>query len=301
MSSTSRDPDARRGARHLLRRVRAARDAGLDTLTFGDSHARAGAHYFQNTPTVGRALAEWDPARAAGCLFLVPMWPPVLLAEQVGTLAAFHDGPFVVQTGLGSPAEFARFGVEVEHRGRALDESIRIVRALFAGEVVSSDLYGITEARLGLVPPNDVDWWVGTMSETGLERAARLGATWYASHGAAGDRLRTMVESYSSACAEHGTQPSVAVRREVVVLSDGDQARKLAGDMLAAGYRGMRPEMVLSGTPDDVASEMAELAALGTDEVMCRTMGIDEQTDLETIERLGEVRSLLSRLGSDYG
>ena len=65
MSSTS-ELAPRDAARHLLARVRAAREARLDTLTFGDRHTRREVNYFQNTPTVGRALAEWDPQRAAG-------------------------------------------------------------------------------------------------------------------------------------------------------------------------------------------------------------------------------------------
>jgi hypothetical protein len=34
---------------------------------------------------LGRLLAEWGEA-PAGCLFLLPLWHPVLVAEQIGTL-----------------------------------------------------------------------------------------------------------------------------------------------------------------------------------------------------------------------
>lgn len=264
-------------------------------MSFGDSHTRSSVRYFQNTPTLGRALAEWDPARPAGCLFLLPMWPPVLVAEQVGTLAAFHDGPFIVQTGLGGgPASFDRFGAETRHRGDALDESIRVIRALFAGERVSSAMYGIEGAEIDLVPPGGVDWWIGTMSTAGVERAARLDAVWYASHGASGDRLHELAGHYRSACEEHGTRPRIAVRREAVVLADGDRARELAAAALASGYRGMTREMIVAGDVADVEAELAPLAAAGVDEVVCRTMGIDPQVDLETIGCLGDVARRLA-------
>ena len=285
-SSTSSLP-SRHAARHLLDRVRAARTAGIDTLTFGDSHNRSGVRYFQNVPTLARSLAEWDPQRPAGCLFLVPMWNPVLLAEQVGTLATFHDGPFIVQTGLGGDAaSFARFGVAVEHRGRALEEAIRVVQALFAGETVSSPMFGIDGASFELVPPDGVRWWIGAMSSDGIRRAARLGAAWYAAH-APIDVLPDLQRRYLDACDDHGTAPFVAVRREAVVLDDGDRARRLAAQALAAGYRGMSPEMVVAGTPEDVASQLAPLADLGIDEVMVRTMGISPDVDLETITLVG--------------
>ena len=280
----------RDAARHLLARVDAARAAGLDTLTFGDSHNRSGPLYFQNVPTLARALAAWDPARPAGCLFLVPMWNPVLMAEQIGTLAAFHDGPFIVQTGLGGGADaLADFGVSVEHRGRALDESLRIVRALFDGETVSSDMYGITAASFDLVPPEGVHWWMGTMNSAGLRRAARFGAAWYAAH-APLEVLPALLDEYRVACVDASAEPYVAARREAVVMADGDRARALAAAALESGYRGMSSEMVVAGAPDDVAEQLSALADLGIDEVMMRTMAIDPAIDLETITLLGEVR-----------
>ncbi len=293
MSSTSRLP-ARDAARHLLARVAAARDAGLDTLTFGDSHTRTGANYFQNTPTLGRALAEWDPARPAGCLFLVPMWNPVLLAEQVGTLAAFHDGPFIVQTGLGGgPTQFAAMGIERANRSAALEEAIRVVDALFASDRVSSEPFGIVDAAIDLVPPDGVHWWMGTMAPPGLRRAARMGATWYASHGATVDTLPTLLDDYRLACADAGTTARVAVRREAIVLRDGARAAQLKSDALASGYRGMTDEMVVAGAPDQVVEQLAPLAELAVDEVMMRTLGVSPEVDLETIELLGEVRRAL--------
>lgn len=289
-SSTSHLP-AREAARHLLARVRAARDAGLDTMTFGDSHTRGEARYFQNTPTVGRALAEWDPQRPAGCLFLVPMWPPVLLAEQVGTLAAFHDGPFIVQTGLGGgPESFAQSGVNVPHRGKALEESIRVVTSLFAGETTSSEMFGIVDARIDLVPPDGVTWWIGTLSDAGIERTAKLGAVWYASHGAVGDVLDQKMNLYRDACERHGSKPVTAIRREAIVLDDGDRARKLAQDALAGGYRGMTSDMILAGTVEDVAESIDALSGQGIDETVLRTLGTSPATDIETIECLGRVR-----------
>jgi hypothetical protein len=54
---------------------------------------RIGARWMveQNTPMLGRLLAEWSD-RPAGALFLLPLWNPVLVAEQVGTLAAIAAG-----------------------------------------------------------------------------------------------------------------------------------------------------------------------------------------------------------------
>ena len=49
--------DVRLGARWMIERAAVARDAGLWCLTVGDNHANA-SPYYQNTPMLGRLLAE---------------------------------------------------------------------------------------------------------------------------------------------------------------------------------------------------------------------------------------------------
>ena len=76
--------------------------------------------YYQNVPMLGRLLAEWDD-RPAGALFLLPLWHPVLLAEQIGTLASIAAGPFVMQCALGGGAEqFDALGVSIRDAAVAL-------------------------------------------------------------------------------------------------------------------------------------------------------------------------------------
>jgi hypothetical protein len=63
---------------------------------------------------LGRLLAEWGAA-PAGCLFLLPLWHPVLVAEQIGTLASIAQGPFIMQCGLGyGEARFAAMGANIK-------------------------------------------------------------------------------------------------------------------------------------------------------------------------------------------
>jgi alkanesulfonate monooxygenase SsuD/methylene tetrahydromethanopterin reductase-like flavin-dependent oxidoreductase (luciferase family) len=94
ISLTSNHPDVedpRQGAQWMIERTAAARRARLDSLFLGDQHASP-TPYYQNTPILGRLLAEWGDA-PAGCLFLLPLWHPVLVAEQIGTLAAIGARP----------------------------------------------------------------------------------------------------------------------------------------------------------------------------------------------------------------
>ena len=63
--------DARRGAGWMVERARASWLAGLDSLFVGDHHA-VPVPYYQNSPMLGRLLAEWGD-RPAGALYLLPL------------------------------------------------------------------------------------------------------------------------------------------------------------------------------------------------------------------------------------
>ena len=102
VNSAYRVDDPRRGAQNMIERAWAARQADLDSLFVGDHHVTE-VPYYQNTPMLGRMLAEWHN-KPVGALYLLPLWHPVLLAEQIATLAAIAQGRFIMQCGLlGSP------------------------------------------------------------------------------------------------------------------------------------------------------------------------------------------------------
>src|SRR4029079_4358523 len=145
--------DVRTGARWMIERARAANDAGLDSLFVGDHH-NVPVPYYQNVPMLGRLLAEWDE-RPAGALFLLPLWHPVLVAEQIGTLAAIAGGPFIMQCALGGgPEQFDALGVSIRRRPSLSEAQLDIVRRLCAGEEVSPDSpHAIVRARIAPIPP----------------------------------------------------------------------------------------------------------------------------------------------------
>ncbi|HVB17220.1 MAG TPA: LLM class flavin-dependent oxidoreductase, partial [Stellaceae bacterium] len=181
ISLTSNYPDVpdvpgvkapRQGARWMIERARAAHRAGLDSLFVGDQHASP-TPYYQNTPMLGRLLAEWGEA-PSGCLFLLPLWHPVLVAEQIGTLAAIAQGPFIMQCGLGwGEARFAAMGANMRTRPSAFEEALDIIRQLLAGESVSSSgRFRITEASLALRPAEPVEVWIGASAAPAILRCA---------------------------------------------------------------------------------------------------------------------------------
>lgn len=266
----------------MIERARTAHRAGFATLSVGDHHAAANP-YAQNTPILGRLLAEW-PDRPAGCLFLVPLWPPLLMAEQIGTLAATHQDRFIVQTGIGHrPDEFGAVGADLRTRGRRLERGVEVVKALLAGEEVDAPDFDMVAGRVGLVPPQPVEWWISGGADVALDRAARIGDTWYAAPSVtAGDEARRMLERYRAAGGSRA-----AIRKDALVLADGDQARELAAELVASGYRGLTMDTLIVGDPDDAAAHLHTLADIGFDDVVIRCMSVPQDLALETLTNLG--------------
>src|SRR5437879_13447811 len=128
---------------------------------------------------LGRRLAEWGGA-PAGCLFLLPLWRSVLVAEQIGTLASIAQGPFIMQCGLGyGEAQFAAMGANIKTRPSAFEEALDIVRRLLAGERVSSSRrFRATKASPALRPAEPVQVWVGASAAPAIGRAARMADGW---------------------------------------------------------------------------------------------------------------------------
>ncbi len=265
----------------MIERARTAHDAGFTSLTIGDHHNMS-VPYAQNTPMLGRLLAEW-PDRPAGCLFLVPLWHPVLMAEHIGTLAATHDDRFIAQTGIGyGDSQFRAFGADLATRGRVLEDTVAAVKAMLAGEVVDSEPLGLVGGRVGLVPDQPVEWWIGGGVDRALERAARIGDAWYGGPNITPDQGRAMIETYRGAGGD-----SAILRKDALVLEDGAAAHRMAQELVAAGYRGMGLDVLLVGGPDEVAEQIETYRLAGFDQIIVRCMSVPQEAAIETLSLVG--------------
>jgi alkanesulfonate monooxygenase SsuD/methylene tetrahydromethanopterin reductase-like flavin-dependent oxidoreductase (luciferase family) len=295
LGSTYDTEDHREGPRSVLLQAQAAARAGLDTLSLGDHHATGPTSYVQNIPMLGRALADWDE-RPAGCLFLVPLWHPVLMAEQIGTLAAMADGPFVVQTGLGGGSgQFRAMGVKLADRGPLLEEGIILVQALLAGEKVSSERWGIDGARIAPLPPHGTEWWIGAAAPVAIDRAARLGDCWYGNADLTPATASATLSTYREACARHGRHPvRIPIRKDVFIAESAAEGERVGKALMDAGYRGFQREAVAYGDPDAVAEQLAVFGEAGFTDVIIRTMTAPIDAAVRSVELAGEVRARLA-------
>jgi alkanesulfonate monooxygenase SsuD/methylene tetrahydromethanopterin reductase-like flavin-dependent oxidoreductase (luciferase family) len=282
------DTDARTGARWMIERARAANDAGLDSLFVGDHHSTAPGVYYQNVPIVSRLLAEWSD-RPAGALFLLPLWHPVLLAEQIGTLASIATGRFIMQTAIGGGADqFAAMGVPLRGRAQRFEAGLDTVRRLLAGEEIDG-------ARIAPITPEPLEVWIGGTADVAIDRAARLGDGWIGNADGVPDAARAQAAKYLERCEAYGRVPTaVAIRRDVHVGADAADAERVAGPIIAGGYRGFHPDAFVYGSVEQVAERFRELADMGYTDVIVRQLASEQSHALASIERLGAVLQLVA-------
>ena len=288
--------DAREGAQRMIGRARAASEAGLDSLFVGDHHATA-VPYYQNSAILGRLLAEWGDA-AYGALYLLPLWHPVLLAEQVGTLASIAPGRFILQCALGPADEqFSAFGVSPKQRPSRFEESLGLLRRLWEGETLDHDgRWTLRGARVSPCPPEPVEVWIGAIAQPAIERAARLGDGWLASPHLTPQAAARDLERYAQACEKAGRARGVAaIRRDIYVGESDDEAASTAGAVLERGYRGFPDGAAIVGGPESVAERFVELRDMGYDEVIVRNLVPEQDPALWSIRRLQRVRELMDR------
>ncbi len=296
LTTALRAPDARTGARWLVERTVTAREAGLDSLFVGDHHSTAPMIYYQNVPVLGRLLAEWGD-RPAGALFLLPLWHPVLLAEQIGTLAAMHDGPFIMQCAIGpEDNQFPAFGVNPRHRPSRFEEALDIMRRLWDGEAVSSDgRWQIRDARVAPVPPERVQVWIGAVASPAIDRAARLGDGWLAAPGLTPAQAAAQSAEFLERCQIH-TQESgtIAIRRDIYVGESDEEAAETTKAVVDGGYRGIDPSALAIGSPETVARSFRSLEEAGYSDVIVRNLMPTQEHAVASIRRLTEVRASLA-------
>ena len=293
LTTSLRVEDAREGVSILVERTAAAAAAGLDSLFVGDHHNTGPGKYYQNLPTLGRLLAEWDE-RPAGALFLLPLFHPVMLAEQIGTLASIHKGRFIMQCAIGpDDAQFRGLGVDPKHRPSRFEQSLDIMRRLWAGETVGSDgRWSFRDATIAPLPPDGVEVWIGSVASPAIDRSARLGDGWLASPGLTPDQAAAASADYFERCQIHGREPTaVAIRRDIYVGESDEEAMETTAAVRARGYRGMDPAAPVVGSPETVASAFRELAQAGYTDVIVRNMMPGREHALGSIRRLAEVRS----------
>ena len=285
--------DPRAGAQNMIERAATARHSGLDSLFVGDHHVTP-VPYYQNNVILARMLAEWGE-NPFGALYLLPLWHPVLLAEQVATLASIGEGRFIMQCGLGDEPQGLKMGIDLSKRVGMFTASLNILRRLWSGDTVSESRYwGLEGASISPLPTEPVEVWIGATADKAMRRAAQLGDAWLASPSLTMSAAAETVRRYHDYCDEYESVPSAtAIRRDMYVGESAEEAHRTMASYIEKGYRGIDPSALLVGSIDQVAEKLHILEEQGYTDVIVRNISRDQSQSLASIERLAGVKSVL--------
>lgn len=191
-----------------------------------------------------------------GTHLVVPGRDPVFLAKQLATLDQLSNGRLLLLAviGLNRPEELAAQGVEAAARTKMLEESLHIMRNLWAGETVSyiGDHHRCEGVELAVRPFQDpLEVWLGGQVPAALRRCGRIGEGWMPGlcTPAEAFQSRLVIEAEAEAAGNHIDGEHFGVN---ISWSDGpipDEVRASiesrrpdldAEEVIAAGEAGLR-------------------------------------------------------------
>jgi probable F420-dependent oxidoreductase len=163
-----------------LRLVDALDDLGYDSVWVPDVVTGS---VFDPVAALGVAAGRRNGLKI-GSHLIVPGRDPVWLAKQLATLDQLSAGRLLLLAviGLNQPDELDAQGVVASERTSMLEESLAVMRALWAGETVSREgTHGrrYEAVRLAVRPLQDpLEVWLGGQVPAALRRCGRIGDGW---------------------------------------------------------------------------------------------------------------------------
>jgi 5,10-methylenetetrahydromethanopterin reductase len=255
------------------------------------------------------ALGVTDAIAVGIGLLPVAMRNPAVAAMEIAGLARLHPNRFVATFGHGVEPWMRQIGARPPNRLAALEETVAAVRALLAGEAVTTHgrYVPLDGVRLTHLPPEPPPVLIGTTGPRALQAAGRVADGILLPEGSvpeairwareqAGNPRRTVVYAWlsldddrSAAAAalrpmldgwlQLGLYPSLRERAGLVAESGAD----LEDDRLRA--------LAVAGDARDCARAIAELWAAGADSVVLVPRHDDRADQLERFA--ADVRPLL--------
>ncbi len=272
--------------------ARAAEEVGFDSIWVGDhllyrDDGREERGPWDAWSLLSALAVVTDHVRLGPLVACCGFCPAGLLARRAAAIQEISDGRLVLGLGAGwNETEFRAFGVPFDHRATRFSESFEIIRRLFAGERVTFEGRFEHVQDAVLLPRPDVPppLMVGSTGERVLRAAlahADAWNIWYDWYGNTPEGFATENDRVSQLVRENGREPSDVVRSATVFVTveDGTRDRPHTHDVSA-----------LTGSPETIASGLAEFAAAGLQEAILVVSPITERA----IRTLGHTLTALN-------
>ena len=142
--------------------------------------------YYDPLTVLTWVASDTERIRLGTSVLVLPLLEPMALSKQLATIDIMSGGRLDVGVGVGGMrAEIEAIGFDLANRGSYTDESIEVMKALWAGETVSYagrhfSFSGALASPAPLQAPHP-PLLVGGSSDPSLRRVARYGDAWHAS------------------------------------------------------------------------------------------------------------------------
>lgn len=222
------DPDSDDPFHQTYALAQEAEAAGFDFLSL--THHSFSPECQTSAPfvTFAAIAARTRRIRLAPIIFILPLYQPTAVAEQVASLDVISNGRVIFGIGIGyRDYEFEGHGVNPRHRGARTDEAMTLMREGWASGRFDFQGTYFQVPNLPAVPlpvqrPHP-PMWVGGISEPGMRRAARLGDGWITDNMHTLDEEAELAGRYRALCAEQGREPFVIVTRNAWVAETEEE------------------------------------------------------------------------------
>lgn len=285
------DPAARRAL------VNGAAEAGLDHIAVGDHISFHGGTGFDGMVSATSVLSTHDSLAVVVGVYLLGLRHPMLAARQVATIAQLAPGRLVLGAGVGGEdrSEIANSGVDPRVRGRRLDETLAVLRALLTGDEVThiGEFFTLDRARILPAPDPAVPIIIGGRGEPAVRRTAAYGDGWLAIFSTA-RRFAETREKILAAAAERGRAPSsFGINVWCGLDTDPAAADRFVGAQMHELYRLPREKfrhLAPAGTAEQVAEWISAYVDAGADTI---TLIPAARSPEAALEHVATVRALL--------
>jgi alkanesulfonate monooxygenase SsuD/methylene tetrahydromethanopterin reductase-like flavin-dependent oxidoreductase (luciferase family) len=269
----------------------------LDHLTFWDG---AGFDGMTNAAIVAGAHPRL-PINVT--VLILPVRHPVLVARQVSSLELLAPGRLTLGVGVGGEDrhEIEAAGVDPATRGKRMDESLTVLRALLrdGAATIDGEHFRLDDVQIRPTAPQ-VPIVIGGRSDAALRRVAQLGDGWLA-FACSPRRFAEATELIRLEAERHGRH-AAELEHGLVAWCGFDDAGAHGRSRLAAAIESLYKlpfdrfaKYCFDGSPADVAERLAPYAEAGCRRFSMIAVGADIDHEIASIaETARQLRVLTS-------
>jgi probable F420-dependent oxidoreductase len=213
-------------------------------------------HVFDSIATLCYLAPLTKKVKLGVSCLIIAMRNPAVVAKQLGSLDHFSQGRVLLAIASGwNEREFSFVGSNYHVRGKRVDESIKILRALWAGDTAFHGKFFDFENVVFEPRPysKSLEIWIGGASQAAMMRAAELGDAFHPNVIPLQDFSR-MISEFRSVSARTRNM-GIRVR---VALNLKSKESEIVG---AQGYK----RLILSGDMERNKETIKELEGMGVD------------------------------------